>query len=220
MEEVVFKAERRDVIGKKVKALRRAGKLPAVLYGHRIDPIPVQFEMKETSRILNQLAPSDLVKIQIGDVEHNALVRAKQRDVLTGEIEHVDFHVISMEEKFRTSFALTFIGESPAVEEFGAIVIIDTEQVTIECLPLDVPDHITVDLSTLTEIGDVINLRDLNFPENVDLLDDPDGIVVVVSAPQAEEEEEEEEEELLDEFDLEEPEVIERGKQEEDEEEF
>jgi large subunit ribosomal protein L25 len=212
MEKIVLQAEHRNIIGKHVKSLRREGKLPAVLYGRRIDPIPVALDLRETSRILGHLTLSALVTIRLNGDEHIAIIRDKQRNILTGELLHVDFQVVSMQDKIRTSVALNFAGESPAVEVMGAILVTEMDQVSIECLPGALPESITVDLSNLREIGDVIYLKDLAFPEDVDILDDLENTVAVVAAPRREEEEEE----VTEAVGFEEPEVVEKGKQEDE----
>lgn len=213
MEEVILKAERREVIGKQVKALRRAGKLPAVLYGRHIQPTPIIMDHRESSRILSQLSSSSLVTIDLGDEKHVALVREKQRNFLTGSLLHIDFQAVSMLEKLRTNVSLVFEGESPAVKAFNAIVMTELDEIEVECLPKDLPAQIRVDISGLNEIGSAIYVKDLDVPEAVEILEDLNGIVVVVTAAAFEEEEVAEVEPTL----AAEPEVIEKGKKEEEE---
>jgi len=216
MESVVLKAERRELIGKQVKALRREGKLPAVLYGRRIEPIPVVLDHRTTSRQLNQLSPSALVTIELEGETHMALVREKQRNVLTGSLMHIDFQVVSMQDKLRSNVFVEFIGEAPAVKNFNGILFTELNRIEVECLPKDLPERFTVDVSGLTEIGSSIYVRDLVIPANVEVLEDANSIVVVVTAPEAEEVEEVEAAAAV--TTEAEPEVIEKGKKEEEEE--
>jgi large subunit ribosomal protein L25 len=211
MEEVVLNANPRTVVGKQVRALRREGQLPAILYGRRISPILVSLDLRETTRTLSQLSPSTLITINLGGETHIALVRDKQRDSLTGALQHVDFQVVSMQDTLRTSVALNFSGVAPAVDQFGAILMTEMDRVEIECLPLDIPRAITVDLSNLRTIGDAIYLKNIAFPEKVKVLDDLESVVAVVTAPEAEEEK------PIEEAGLAEPEVVEKGKREEEE---
>lgn len=213
MEEIIIKAVRRDVIGKQVKALRREGKLPAVLYGRHITPTPILMELRESSRILAQSSSSSLITIDLGDEKHVALVREKQRNFLTGGLLHVDFQAVSMLEKLRTNVSINFEGESPAVKTFNAIVMTELSEVEVECLPNDLPSQFSVDISGLTEIGSAIYVKDLDVPDAVEILEDPDAIVVVITAPAYEEEVVAEAETPL----AAEPEVIEKGKKEEEE---
>jgi large subunit ribosomal protein L25 len=217
MEKIVLTATHRDVIGKKVKNLRREGKLPAVLFGYGINSTPIVLDLKETTKILSTVGSSTLVTIDLEGKEFNALVRERQRDIIYRTLTHLDFQAISMTETVRTQVPVN-IGEQDvvAVIEFGAIINTGIDMLEIECLPQDLPDRIDVDLSNLYEIGDSILVKDLNLPEGIQVLTHPDTLVVVVSAPIAEEEIEEEIEEVED-LEGAEPEVIEKGKAEEEE---
>jgi large subunit ribosomal protein L25 len=218
MEEVVFLANRREVTGKKVKLLRRDGMLPAVVYGHNIEPISITLDMRDAIRTLDSISPSALVVLDIEGDKHYTLVRDKQRNPVRRSIIHVDFQAVSLTETVRADVNINIIGEAPAVETYLAIVVPSLEQLSIECLPTNLPDKIDVDISGLSEIGDSILVGDLTVPEGIDVMNDLEDVVVVVIAQAAEEVEEVEEEEI----ELEEgaePEILERGKREEGEEE-
>lgn len=213
MEEIVLLANHRNVIGKQVKALRRENKLPAIVYGRNIEPLPIEMDLKETSRTLLKLSPSALVVIDVDGERHYALVREKQRNPITGIIRHVDFQAVLLTDRVRADVNLVFVGTSPAVQNDYGILVTEIEQLHIECLPTDLPDRIEVDLSVLDEIGSSISVKDLVLPQGVDVVNDLNDLVVVVTTPAAEEV-------LVTEEEIAEggePEVIERGKQEEDE---
>lgn len=214
MEEIVLQASEREVIGKKVKVLRREGLLPAIVYGQGIDPIPISMDMREAVRILARTSSSTLIHIDVDGNDVTTLVRDRQFDPVSGQLLHVDFLRVSLTERIRTSVRLDFQGDAPAVKNFGGILVTGQEQLDIEALPQDLPDRIEVDLSLLEEIGDSIFVSDLNIPEDVELLTSLEEMVIVVTAPAAEPEPEEEEEEEI--VEGEEPEVIERGKQEDE----
>jgi large subunit ribosomal protein L25 len=218
MEEVVIQAQKRDVIGKQVKALRRAGGLPAIIYGSGIDPTPILLDAREAGRILGSISSSALVTIEMGADRHMALVRDRQRHILLGSLTHVDFQVVSRTEKLRTGVAIEATGSSQAVEDEEGILMTGLEELRVECFPQDLPEQIIVDISGLEKIGDAIYVKDITPPANVEFLDDPEETVFVITAPAAEEILEEEEE-VGEEEELEEPEVIERGKREEGKEE-
>lgn len=217
MDEVVIQANRREVIGKKVGALRREGKLPAVVYGSKIESIPITLDMREASRTLEKLSPSALVVVDVDGEQHYTLVRDKQRNPLRRSIIHVDFQAVSLTETVRADLNIHLVGDAPAIETYLGIVVPSLEQLSIESLPKDLPDKIDVDISGLMEIGDSILVGDLVVPDGVEILSDPEDVVVVVIAQAAEEVEEVEEEEVLEEGA--EPEVLERGKREDGEEE-
>jgi large subunit ribosomal protein L25 len=216
MEEIVLKASRRDIKGKQVKAIRREGKLPAVIYGHHIEPISIELDLRDTSRSLTGLAPSTLVTVNVDGETHRTLVREKQRNKLSGSLIHVDFLAVSMTERLRANVYVEVLGTSPAVRDFNGVLVTGLEEVEVECLPKYLPERITVDISNLDNIGDGIYVRDLAVPEGVKILEDPDSMVALITAQAAAEEEAvaEVEEEVS-----EEPEVIERARKEEGEEE-
>ena len=210
MEEVVLKAQKRSVIGKQVKVLRRAGQLPAVIYGKGFDPIAITLDLHSASKILPRISSSHLIVVDVDGIEHNTLVRDKQREPITGGLLHVDFLEVSLTEKLRTVVIIHVEGEAPAVKNYNGVVIVGTEEIEVEALPRDLPERIVVDISTLAEIGDAIYVRDLVISPKVRVLSDPDEIIVNVAAPVVEVEAEEVA------VVVPEPEVIERGKKEEE----
>ncbi|MFC2028388.1 50S ribosomal protein L25 [Chloroflexota bacterium] len=215
MEKIIINAQPRTVVGKQVRALRREGILPAVLYGPKMEPINISLEEHSSSLILGKMTASSLVTIELEGKEYPALVREKQRNFIKGNLLHVDFQVISMSEKLRTKVGVELIGEAPAVNEYMAILVNGLEELEVECFPTDLPERITVDVSSIVEIGDGIFVKDVVVSDKVELLDNMEEMIVLASSTY---EEEEEEEELEVEEGLEEPDVIEKGKKEEDEE--
>jgi large subunit ribosomal protein L25 len=212
MEKIVLQATRREVVGKQVKQLRRQGRLPAVLYGKNFEPIPVTLDFRDSNRILPGITASHLITVQIDGDEHNALVREKQFHPVRGKLIHVDFLVVSLTEKLRANVSLQLDGESPAVRDLDGILVSGIEQIEVECLPRDLPERIMVDVSSLTEFGSSIHVRDIKLSDKIRVLTDLDEIVAIVTAPEVEEEE------VVEEVVEGEPEVIEKGKKEEEEE--
>jgi large subunit ribosomal protein L25 len=214
MEEIVLKANHRSVLGKQVKALRREGKLPAVVYGHHIDPISIVLDLRETARSLAGLAPSALVIVDVDGEQHKTLVREKQRNKITGTLLHVDFLAVSMTEKLHAQVYIEVTGVAPAIKEFSGVLVTGTDEVEVECLPQDLPERIVADTSGLLKIGDGIYVRDLVVPEGVKILAEPDTMVALIMAQAAVEEvvAPVAEEEVVEGG----PEVIEHGKKEEE----
>jgi large subunit ribosomal protein L25 len=219
MEKVIIPAEKREIVGKKVKVLRREGKLPAIIYGYGIDPISIVLDAREASRTLAKATSSSLITIELDGKQYPTLVREKQLDFIRNSIIHVDFLAVSMTEKITANVGVHIVGEAPAVKEFGAILVTGLTELEVECLATDLPERFTVDVSGLTEISSGVYVKDVTPPPNVEILTDPEEVIVVATA-QAAEEEEEVEEELLEgeEEELEEPEVIGKGKEEDEEE--
>ncbi len=211
MEKEVLKASRRTVIGKQVGALRRQGQLPAILYGHHLQPIPITLEARQAERILRQMTASSLVTIELEGQTYPALVREKQRDPIKSHLLHVDFQAVSLTEKIRAQVGIELDGVSPAVKDQNAILVTPLDELEVECLPQDLPERIVIDVSGLLNPGDGIRVSDLVVSDRVRILNDPDEMVVIATA--AEVEEAAVEVEVSAEA---EPEVIEKGKKEEE----
>jgi large subunit ribosomal protein L25 len=211
MDRVVLKATRRDVTGKQVKNLRRLGRLPAVMYGHKVDPISISLEAHASSLILPGLSSSAIVTIDLDGEQYTVLVREKQRDYIRNILTHIDFQVVSATEKIRTQVHIELHGLSPAVKDFNAVIVTNISQVDVEALPGDLPERFVVDISKLVNVGDAIYVRDLPSSDKVVISTDPDEVVVVATGAAAEEIEAEAAPETP------EPEIIERGKKEEEE---
>ncbi len=183
MEKYVLNAHKREVIGKKVKSLRREGKLPAIIYGHEIEPMPITLETKQVHQVLKQVGANTLISIKVGKDEFLTLVRDIQREVIMRDLLHLDFQAVSLEETITTSLPVVMIGEAPAVTELEGLLILGMDEIQIEAKAKDLPDTVSVDVSGLIEIGDQIFVRDLVIPGDVKILDDPDGVVIVATAP-------------------------------------
>ena len=132
MEKVVLKATKRDVIGKQVKAMRRAGQLPAVIYGRHSEPIIITLDAHTAGLTLGKLTSSSLVTIDVDGTEYASLVREKQRDYIKNRLLHVDFLAVSLDEKLRATVSIHFIGLSLAVKDYSAVLIHNLEQLGVQ----------------------------------------------------------------------------------------
>lgn len=187
--EYSIKAEKRDL---KISpsTIRRAGGLPAVIYGKEAEATPIQVGAKAFSQVYRQAGESSLVTLEMpGEEERLILFKEPQHDPRTGDIIHVDFYQIKLGEKIKTNVPLVFEGEAPAIEEFDGVLITNKDEVEIECLPRNLPKDIKVDLSGLKNIDDTILIKNLELPEGVEVLDDPEDSIVVVTRQREEEEE-------------------------------
>jgi len=220
-ENLVLEATHRDVVGKKVKQLRWEGKLPAVVYGHGVEPTPIVLNLRETTKLLRDVGSSTLINLKVDGEEYAVLLREQQKGIISRQYTHIDFMAIAMDQTVRTQVpVLVLDADVPAVREFGAMLVTGVDSLDIECLPNILPEQIEVDASVLESIGDNIMIRDLSMDAGITIYDDPETMVVVATAPsemELEEEEEELDEELLDEEGLPiEPEVVEKGQAEEE----
>jgi len=188
MEKVVLNATKRDVVGKQVKALRREGKLPAVIYGRHTESVNINLDAHSASLTLGRLTPSSLVTINVDGTEYPSLVREKQRDYIKNRLLHVDFLAVSMTELLRTNVNVHFVGVSPAVKDFNAVLVKNLEELEVECLPTDLPESIEVDISAMTKPGEGIRVRDVQISDKIRILNDSDTMVAVATFAKVEEE--------------------------------
>ncbi len=206
-------AQRRQVLGKAVKRLRRQGLTPANIYGHGIPSVAIQVSTQDIMRLLRQAGGHEIVYVVLdGEEPRPCFIKGVQQDPITDELLHVDFYQVSLTEKVRLEVPLHLVGEAPAVKELGATLLQTTEMVTVEGLPTAIPPFIEVDVSGLREPGQVIHVGDLQAPPGVTVVSDPDQVVaqVVLAA--------EEEEVVAEEGAPAEVEVIRPGRREEEEE--
>lgn len=210
MEKIVIEATKRTVTGKQVRAIRREGKLPGVLYGHNISSQAISMDLRDATKALSGASRSTIVTIQLEGVEHAALVREKQRDYIKGTLKHVDFQAVSLTEKIKTKVVVHFTGVSGAVKDYNGLIVTNLDELEVEAFPQYLPERITVDLAKLAHIGDGIFVRDINAGENVTILDHPEELIVLVQLPKTDEEG------VEGVAGAEEPEVIEKGKKPEE----
>ena len=187
MDKIVLKATKRDVTGKKVGALRRQGKLPAVLYGHGVETMPILLDAYEGTQTLSRLTSSSLLTIDLDGQEFLAQVREKQRDYLKNRLVHVDFQIVSLTEKMRTKVGIELTGTAPAVKDFNAVIHTGLTALEVECMAEDLPKRIVVDIAGLVKIGDSVRVHDVVLSDKVKILADPEEIIVIATASKKEE---------------------------------
>lgn len=220
-ENIALEAQPRTLTGKKVKQLRAEELIPGVIYGPKLEKaIPFQAPYRKLQDSLRAAGSTNLLEVTIEDEVHNVLVRDVQRDIIRGDLLHVDFYVVPLGQVFRTVVPIALVGEAEIVRSgFAQLITGSTTAVEVECLPSEIPDELTLDISQIVEIGEALTVADLAVPENVTILADPTEVLIRTDYAVAPEVEEEEEEELEEVFDAEGVEVVKRGKDEEEEEE-
>ena len=182
--EFKLEAEKRDGRGKGVaRKLRAQGQVPAVLYGHGMDPVSVAVDAKELGHALHTDAGANvLVDLHVGSDKHLVLAREIQRNHLRGELVHVDFLVIRRDEKISFQVPITVEGESPGVKQ-GGVVEHHLWELQAESLPGDVPQSIEVDISKM-EIGDTFRVADLTALQGVTIITPEEETILSVVTPQ------------------------------------
>lgn len=222
MSDFTIEVTKREATGKNAsRRLRGRGKVPAVVYGGDRDSIPIQLDREMLLDLMQSTEgqnPIFLLKMADTDSSRHAMIRDLQVDPVSRQVLHVDFQRILMTETLRVMVDVLPVGTAAGVREEGAVMDFVTREVEVECLPDNIPPRIEVDVEDL-HIGDHVEAGDLELPDGVELVEDPDTVIVSVSYAtlELELEELEEEEEALLEAEMEEPEVIGRGKAEEEE---
>ena len=168
-----------------VKRLRNSGSTPAVVYGRKVAPLNVQVDTKTFTKILQGSASDNiLVSLKLENGEQLALVQEVQHDHLKGGITHVDFHAIAMDEEIHAEVPVEVVGEAPGLK-FGGLVEAIHHTLEVRCLPKDLPEHISVDVSSL-ELGKAIHVGEIKFPEGVRPKLAADVVVVMCEEPKVE----------------------------------
>ena len=217
MDTVVLKATARTLTGRHVRALRRTGQLPGVIYGHNVAPVAISLDARDAAKVLARLSSSSLVTLDVDGKEYPSLVREKQINYIKRNLIHVDFQVVSLTEKIRAAVGIFLTGTSVAVKDFNAMLINGLTELEVEAFPQDLPERVVVDIAALAKIGDAIHVKDILLSDKVTVLSAPDEMVVLATAPTKEEVEEVVTPEAAVVSEAAEPEVIERGKKEEEE---
>ena len=189
--QVKLKVERRDGTGRSaVRKLKARGVVPAVIYGAKDKPQPLQVAARDINAMLSHASGENiLVELEIAGEKSNrmALVQEVQHSPVGGDILHIDFHAISMDQMIQAEVPLEAMGTAVGVKTFGGLLEQSLRALAIECLPADLPDRVTVDVSQLN-IGDSIHVRDIQLPSGVTAKVQPDLTAFSVVAPVVEEE--------------------------------
>ena len=182
MDTVEIALNPREVLGKKVKQMRRQGIIPTHLYGHGVDSLSLQGDSRALLKALAQAGKTSLVALNItGQPEARmAFVRKVQRDPKSQRVIHIDFFQVNMAEKLSMEVPLSFVGDSQAAQLGLGVLFRSLNQVLVECLPSDIPKTIEVDLSVLAEVGKSIHVKDLKVDPKITILTDPEQVVAQV----------------------------------------
>lgn len=214
MKQVRLEAQHRSAVGKgAARAARRSGLTPGVLYGQKKDTLSIQIDNNKLKDLLKiEGIESSIINLALpGSPEETIMIKEIQRDPVSRKILHTDLLRISLDEEVTTTIPIVTVGTSSGVSEEGGVEEFPLRELQIKCLPTQIPDQIEIDVSQM-EIGDMIQVSDLDIPEGIEVIDNPETTVISVTAPtMIVEEEEEAEEEII------EPEVIGEKKEEEEE---
>ena len=200
MDKVALPANTRHEIGKgPARRLRAAGKVPAIFYGRKSSPVKLAVDMHEFAKLLDQAGSNPLFDLEIsGDekvLKRTAMLKDRQVNPMDGSLIHLDFLEVFMDESVEITIPLEFVGKSVGVER-GGIFQSTVRDLRVSCLPQDIPNLITVDISDL-DVGHAIHAKDLPIPPGVTLLSEPDQAIATIVIPKRGEVAEEVEEEAV-----------------------
>lgn len=182
MSKHTFKAEVRTITGRKVKALRMKGLIPAVVYGKEAKTANLQISAKEFNKLHSQAGESTLVYLQVeGEKEDRpVLIRQVVNDAVNESVLHVDFHQVNLKEKVKAAVPLKLIGESPAEKDKLGILVQQLTEVEVEALPTEMPEIFEIDVTVLTELGQSIMVSDIKVSAKVEVLTDKTQVIAKI----------------------------------------
>lgn len=180
---ITLKSEARDIFGRKVSRLRKAGKLPANIFGKNIESSAILVDYKEFSEVFEKAGETQIIDLSGKPV----LVSNAQVDPVSGMYLHVDFRQVDLKEKIEAAVPVEVEGESPAEKQNLGTVVQQLHEIEVEALPADLPEKIVVDATLLTEVDQIIYVKDLKVSKDVEIKTDIESIVVKVEPPQKEE---------------------------------
>lgn len=173
---------------KAIEAERKAGKIPAVLYSHGQKAEMLWIDYIAFSKVYKVAGHSSVVALEGAKKNISVIIQETQLHPLSARFSHVDLYQVHMNEALEAQIPLVFSGIAPAVRELGGMLVKTVEEVTVSCLPKDLPHEISVNIETLATFEDNIKIKDIAVPAGVKVLVDTDTVVALVEAPRSEEE--------------------------------
>ncbi len=213
MAEYTLTGALRTVAGRQVGQVRRAGLVPGTIYGPKTKPVNVQFPYRALQVALMRAGGTHLINLTVeGSETYTVIAREVQRDIIRGDILHVDFFALDLNARLRTDVPLIYKGESPAVLAKQAILITGTSSLTVELLPSQLISEIEIDLTQLKQVGDAILVSDIKLAAGIEIMNEPEEMLAKLVQPSAARAEEDAEAEAG----ATQPEVISKGKEDEE----
>ena len=206
-----LRAEKREKIGK-LESLRKAGLMPAVYYGHKKESTSIQIKKNKFLKAWKNAGESTVIKLSMPDGDMEALIHDVDLDPITDEPRHADFYIFEKGHKVEIAVPVEFTGISPAVKDLGGVLMKILHEIKVKAEPGNLPHQIEVDISPIAELEGQILAKDIAMPKGVELIENPEEVVVTVATPKAEKVEEE-----AAPADLSQIEVEKKGKQETEE---
>lgn len=176
-------ATTRDAVKERTARLRRAGGIPAVVYGPGFAATSIAVQAREFKTTFAKAGETQIIELTVGQASWPVLVHDFQRDPMTGAVSHIDFLKIVMDRVLTASVPLQFVGVAPAVKDLGGVLITNLREVEVKALPDHIPAHISVDVTGLKAYRQEILARDLVLPAGVTLVTNPGSSIIAVLPP-------------------------------------
>ena len=173
----------REKFGKVVAQTRKAGFIPAEVYGKGLENLHISVSAKDFKKVFKEAGRNTLITLSAGGEKYSTLVHDVQKDYLSDEVIHIDFYRVRMDEKIKAKVPLEFTGEAMGVKEKGGILNISMHEIEIESLPGDLPHRLSVDLAPLDDINKSVYVKNIAVPNGVKVLVDPNTAIATVKAP-------------------------------------
>jgi len=179
MDQIELKVTKREVLGKKVRFLRREGITPVHLFGHGIESLALQCDTANLRQVLAEAGQTALVNLKVDGEKRprTVMVREVQIVSLKSELLHVDFYQVEMAELIKVEVPVILVGEAPALKSREFILTHELNTLSVECLPAKIPASIEVDLSSLTEPDQALRVKDIELDKEVTVLNDPELVL-------------------------------------------
>jgi len=193
MAQVNLNVAKRDVLGKKVRFLRRQGQTPVHIFGHGVKSMAAQCDSEQLQQILTGRGRTKVLALNVEGEKRmrHVLVGEVQKDFLRGTLLHVDFHQVRKTEVVKVEVPIVLVGEAPALKFQENTLMHAIKSLEVECLPGDIPEEVDLDISSLTDRGQMIRVKEIKLGKKVTVLDDPEQVIIEVEAPAVEKEVEE-----------------------------
>lgn len=186
---IELKAAKRTALGKEVEALRKAGKVPAVVYGVDEESLAIELPLRDFEEAYKEAGESTVITLNVDGAAKTVLIHEVSIDPLTNIPRHADFYAIKKGQKVEVEVPIEFSGESPAVKD-GANLVKVAHELTVRGDATSLPHEIIVDVSSLAQVGDQIVAGDIRLPAGIELITGTDEVVVLVAAQEEEKDEE------------------------------
>ncbi len=184
MDQIELKVTKREILGKKVRFLRRQGITPTNVFGHGIESLALQCDTAELRQVLAGAGQTRLISLTFdkGKRPRTVVVREIQKETLTDELLHVNFYQVKMAEVMKVEVPVVLVGESPALKSNENVLMQEFNTLTVECLPGKIPTTIEMDISSLAERDQALYVKDIELGKDINVLHDPELMILKIKA--------------------------------------